>query len=38
LNLTERIDWKQCVKSEAEEKEITKSFRTKFQEFDPSNK
>ncbi len=38
LNLPERIDWKQCVKSEDEEKQISKDFRTKFHSFDPSNK
>ncbi len=38
LNLPDRIDWKKCVRAEDEEKEITKIFRTKFQDFEPSNK
>ena len=36
LDLPERIDWKQCVRSEEEEREITKAFRNKFQDFDPN--
>lgn len=36
LNCPERIDWKECVKSEEEEKQMALEFRKKFAKFDPS--
>lgn len=36
LNCPDRIDWKQCVVSQADEKEMTVEFRESFKKFDPS--
>lgn len=36
LNMPERIEWKRCIRSEEDERQITKDFRAKFQPYDPN--
>jgi hypothetical protein len=35
LNVPERIDWRECVKTQEEEKEMSVEFRNNFKKFDP---
>jgi hypothetical protein len=37
LNMPERIDWKECVQPQDEEKQMSVDFRNSFKSFDPFN-
>lgn len=37
LNMPERVDWKDCVKPQDEEKAMSVEFRNSFKSFDPFN-
>lgn len=36
LRMDERVDWKACMQSEAEDREDVQAFKTAFAPFDPS--
>lgn len=36
LKMEERVDWKACMQSEAEDREDVQAFKTAFAPFDPS--
>lgn len=36
LKMEERVDWKACIQSEAEDREDVRAFKTAFATFDPS--
>ncbi len=35
LNVPERVDWRECVMTQEEEKEMSIEFRNNFKKFDP---
>jgi hypothetical protein len=35
LNCPDRVEWKECVQSQADEKEMSLEFRKNFKKFDP---
>ena len=37
LNMPERIDWRECVQPQDEEKQMSVDFRNSFKSFDPFN-